>query len=278
MSLWKKSAVLTVSALTALAVTACGAKPGSSDAPEKPSVLALLASDLKGSLQKAVDTTDKAESVTLTMEGTSAGQKVSMQGVVDLRDPVKAEMTTAGPDGTPTTVRLIGAAFYIEVPEEDRAGLDGKRWMKLDLSAAGAQAGMDFTKQFDDIDPTKQVKTLLATEGVTVVGEETVNEVRTVHYTVTTPVANYLGQLDAKLREGVEKELAKQGVKEIKLDLWVDEQYQPRRVHMVMGTTGDLTVNYTDYGKPVNIETPAPAETVDFAEMLKGLEDLTKGN
>ncbi|MFD2763632.1 LppX_LprAFG lipoprotein [Micromonospora eburnea] len=278
MSLWKKSAVLTVSALTALAVTACGSKPGSSDAPEKPSVLALLASDLKGSLQKVVDASDRAESVTLTMEGTTAGQKISMQGVVDMRDPVKAEMKTAGPDGTPTTVRMIGGAFYIEIPEESRADLNGKRWMKLDLSSAGAEAGMDFTKQFDDMDPTKQVKTLLATEGVTVVGEETVNGAPTVHYTVTTPVANYLGQVDAKLREGVEKELVKQGVKEIKLDLWVDEQYQPRRVHMVMGTTSDLTIDYTDYGKPVNIETPPPAETADFAEMLEGLGDLAAGN
>ncbi|MEU2611888.1 LppX_LprAFG lipoprotein [Micromonospora sp. NPDC007271] len=278
MSLWKKSAVLSVSALTALALTACGAKAGSSDAPQQPSVLALLASDLKGSLQKTVETTNKTDSVTLTMEGTTAGQKVSMRGVVDLRDPVKAEMTTATPDGTPTTVRMIGAAFYIEIPEKDRASLDGKRWMKLDLSAAGAEAGMDFTKQFEDIDPTKQVKTLLATEGVTVVGEETVNGVRTVHYTVTTAVTNYLGQLDAKLRAGVEKELTKQGVKEVKLDLWVDEQYQPRRVHMVMGTMSDLTVDYTDYGKPVNVETPPPAETADFAEMLKGLEGLTAGN
>jgi hypothetical protein len=137
---------------------------------------------------------------------------------------------------------------------------------------------MDFTKQFEDIDPTKQVKTLLATEGVTVVGEETVNGARTVHYTVTTPVATYLGLLDAKMRAGVEQQLTKNGVKEVKIDLWVDEQYQPRRAHMVMGTMNELTVDYTDYGKPVNIETPPPAETADFAEMLKGLKGLPTGS
>jgi hypothetical protein len=278
MSLWKKSIVLAVSALTALAVTACGSKPGSSDVPKQPSVLELLASDLKGSLQRTIDTTDKADSMAMSMEGTAAGEKISMQGVMDLRDPVKAEMTTATPDGTPTTVRMIGTVFYVEIPEADRASTGGKRWMKLDLAAAGAQAGMDFTKQFEDIDPTKQVKTLLATEGVTVVGEETVNGARTVHYTVTAPVATYLGQLDAKMRASVEKELAKQGVKEITIDLWVDEQYQPRRVHMVMGTMSDLTIDYTDYGKPVNIETPTPAETTDLAEMLKGLKGLPTGN
>ena len=273
-SLWKKTTVVAVSALTALAMSACGSESGSSDASKQPSVLELLATDLKGSLQKTIDATGKSDSVTVKMEGTAGGEKVSMQGVMYLGDPVKAEMTTEGPDGTPTTVRMIGGVVYVEIPEKDRGSTGGKRWMKLDLAAAGAQAGMDFSKQFEDIDPTKQVKTLLATEGTTVVGEETVNGVRTVHYTVTAPVATYLGQVEAEMRADVEKEFAKQGVKEIKLDLWVDEQYQPRRVHMVMGKMGDLTIDYTDYGKPVNIETPPPAETADFAEMLEGLEDL----
>ncbi|MFF4879233.1 MULTISPECIES: hypothetical protein [unclassified Micromonospora] len=278
MSLWKKTAVVAVSALTALAVSACGAKSGSSEAPKQPSVLELLASDLKGSLQKTVDATDKTDSVTVTMTGTAGGEKISMQGVLDLGDPLKAEMKTSDPDGTTTTVRMIGAVVYVEIPAEDRASTGGKRWMKMDLSAVGEQAGMDFTKQFEDVDPIKQVKTLLATEGVTVVGQETVNGAPTVHYTVTTPVTTYLGQVDAKLRADVEKGLAKQGVKEIKIDLWVDEQYRPRRAGMVMGKMGDMVVDYTDYGKAATIETPPAAETADFAEMLKGLEGLTAGN
>ncbi|MEV4198613.1 LppX_LprAFG lipoprotein [Micromonospora globbae] len=278
MSLWKKTTVVAVSAFTALAVSACGAKPGSSEEPKQPTVLELLASDLKGSLQKTVDATDKSDSVTVAMEGTAAGQKLSMQGVLDLRDPVKAEMKTTGPDGSPVTVRMIGAVVYVEIPEADRASIGGKRWIKLDVAAAGAPMGMDFSKQFEDVDPTKQVKTLLATEGVTVVGEETVNGARTVHYTVTAPVANYLGQVDAEMRAQVEQELTKQGVKEVTLDLWVDEQYRPRRVHMVMGTMSDMTMDYTDYGKPVTIETPPAGETTDLADMLKGLGDLAAGN
>jgi hypothetical protein len=277
-SRWKNATLLTVSALTVLAVTACGSKSGSPDAPKQPSVLELLASDLKGSLQKTIDTTNKADFVTMTMEGTAAGEKVKVQGAMDLRHPIKAEMTTTGRDGTPTMVRIIGAAFYVEMPAADRASIGGKRWMKIDLTAAGAPAGMDYTKQFEDIDPTKQVKTLLATQGATVVGEETVNGARTVHYTVTTPLATYLGQLDAKMRAGVEMELTKNGVKEIKIDLWVDERYQPRRAHMVMGTMSELTVDYTDYGKPVNIVTPPPAETADFAEMLKALKGVSTGS
>ncbi|MEV0327092.1 LppX_LprAFG lipoprotein [Micromonospora echinospora] len=278
MSLWKRSTVFAVTAFTALAVTACGSEPGSSDAPQQPSVLKLLASDLKGSLQKVVDTTDKADSVAVKLEGTAAGEKMSMQGVIDLGDPLKFEMTTPGEDGAPMTVRMIGSTVYTQVPEAERASTGGKSWLKMDLSAVGEMAGMDVTKQFDDMDPTKQVKTLLATEGITAVGEETVNGAATVHYTVTAPVATYLGQFDAETRKGVEQELAKQGVKEVKLDLWVDEQYQPRRARMVMGTMSDLTIDYTDYGKPVTIETPAPADTTDLMEMLKELKDLSAGS
>ncbi|MEV6366345.1 LppX_LprAFG lipoprotein [Micromonospora musae] len=277
MSVWKKTTIVALSAFTALAVSACGSDSGSSEQPKQPGALELLATDLKGSLQKIVDTTDKSDSVTVAMEGTTDGQKLTMQGVLDLRDPLKAEMKMAGPDGTPMTVRMIGTAVYVEIPEAERASADGKRWMKLDLAAAGAPAGMDFSKQFEDVDPTKQVKTLLATEGVKVVGEETVNGARTVHYSVTAPVATYLGQVDAKMRPQVEEQLAKQGVKEVTIDLWADEQYRPRRMHVVMGTVTELTADYTDYGKPVNIETPPPAETADLAEMLKGLGDLTAG-
>lgn len=280
MSVWKKTGVVAVSAFTAFAMAACGSTSGSSpEAAKQPSVLELLATDLKGSLQKTVETTDKSDSVSLTMQGTVAGEKMSMTGVLDLGDPMKAEFTVDDPaEGSKTTIRMLGQVIYVEIPAEDRADTGGKRWMKLDLSAAGEQAGMDFSRQLEEMDPIKQVKTLLATEGVTVVGEETVNGAATVHYTVTTPAATYLAQVDASMRADAEKELTKQGIKEVKIDLWVDEQYRPRRVAMDMGTVSDLTVDYTDYGKPVTIEAPAPEETTDLAEMMADLKDLTAGS
>ncbi|MEU8387239.1 hypothetical protein [Micromonospora sp. NPDC048843] len=275
MSFGKKSVAVAVSALTALAVSACGTTSGGSESPKQPNVLELLASDLKGSLQKTAEATDKSDSVTVAMSGTAGGEKVSMKGVLDLGDPVKAEMTTTDAKGAATIVRMVGAVIYVEIPAEDRAGMDGKRWMKMDMGAAGKQAGMNFGKQFEDIDPTKQVKTLLATEGTKVVGQETVDGTATVHYTVTTPMATYLAQLDEKLRAGVEQQMTKMGVKDITTDLWVDEQYRPRRAALKMGPLGDLVMDYTDYGKAVTIETPPTAETLDFAEMLKGLQGLT---
>ncbi|MET8356153.1 hypothetical protein [Micromonospora sp. NPDC005171] len=271
MSFWKKPALVAAAALTAFAVSACGVTSDEPNQPKQPSVLELLASDLKGSLLKTAEATDKTDSVTVAMTGTMGGQKISMQGVLDLGDPLKAEMTMTDPKGAKTTVRMFGAVIFAEIPAEGRAASGGKRWMKMDLTGLSEMAGTGFSKQFEDADPVTQVKTLLALEGTTVVGQETVNGVPTVHYTVTTPVATYLKQIDAMRRDATEQTLATQGVKELTIDLWVDEQYRPRRAGLIMGKMGDMVIDYSDYGKAVTIETPPPAETADFAEMLKGL-------
>ncbi|WP_043721315.1 LppX_LprAFG lipoprotein [Micromonospora maris] len=275
MSVWKRPAVLAVSVVAAAVLTACGdtKSDAGADAPARSSALELLATDLKGSLQKTVEATEKSDSVTLTVQGSVGGEKISMTGAVELRDPIKAELTTTGSENQTVTVRIIDGVIFVEVPADQRDSMDGKSWMKMDPAAGGGQQGLEFSKQLDDVDPTKQVKTLLASEGVTVVGEETVDGTRTVHYTVTTQLADYLEQVDAKLRSAVEGQLTEQGVKEIKIDLWVDEQYRPRRVSVVMGEMSDLTIDYTDYGKPVTVETPPDAETLDLAKMIADMQN-----
>ncbi|HYN94883.1 MAG TPA: hypothetical protein VES42_13625 [Pilimelia sp.] len=267
---------LAISALLVGPLAGCtgdaGSAPAGAKSPDKPNVLALLVSDAKGSLQKTVATTDKATSVSLTMVGTAAGEKVAASGVVALEDPPKVEITAKDADGTPTVVRMIGSVFYVQIAAKDRASMDGKSWLKMDVAKAGA--GANLTRQFDDIDPVRQVKTLLASGTFTVVGEETVGGVQTVHYTTTQPVSTYLRQVDAKLRTSVQKELAKAGVKTVKTDVWIDEKYQPRRVRSVAGSFSDMTVDYGDYGKPVSINAPPAGETADFAELMAGLGDL----
>ncbi|WP_341716169.1 LppX_LprAFG lipoprotein [Micromonospora sp. FIMYZ51] len=275
MSVWKRPALLAVSVVTAAALTACGGaeSDADADAPAQSSVLELLATDLKGSLQKTVESTEKSDSVTLAMQGNVGGEKVSIQGAVDLRDPIKAELITTSAENETITVRIIDTVVFVEIPADQRASMNGKSWMKMDPTASGEQQGLEFSKQLDDVDPAKQVKALLASEGVKVVGEETLDGTPTVHYTVTTPLGKYLEQVDPKLRGPVEGQLTEQGVKEIKIDLWVDEQYRPRRAALVMGTVTDMTIDYSDYGKAVTIETPPDAETLDLAKMIEEMQN-----
>ncbi|WP_019869492.1 LolA-like protein [Salinispora oceanensis] len=272
MSRWKNIAVLAAATASAVAVTGCGPSTASQEAAQQSSVLELLANDLQGSLQEAADRTGEVETVRATMVG-SGPEDFEMQIAMDLRDSVSVEMVMEM-EGEVTTVRMIDSVAYVEIPEAEHELADGKRWMKMDFSAA-AEMGID--EQMRDADPVQQVKTLLGLEGVTVVGEETVDGVPTVHYSVTVTTEEHLAllkeqtELDSGDLGNVAGQAAKYGVTEIKTELWIDEQYWPRRARVTMGEMGVMTIDYTDYNEPVTIETPPAAETTDFAELLGDL-------
>ncbi|NYT93138.1 hypothetical protein [Salinispora sp. H7-4] len=277
MSRWKNVAVLAAATAAAVAVTGCGPTTASQETAQESSVLELLASDLQGSLQEAADRTGKVETVRATMV-VSGPEDFEMQMAMDLRDSVSYEIVMEM-EGEVTTIRLVDSVMYMEIPEAERERSDGKRWMKLDVSAA---EGMGLDEQMQDADPVQQVKTLLEIEGVTVVGEETVDGVPTVHYSVTATGEEHLalleeqGKLDSAGQANAADQMAEFGVTEIKTELWIDEQYWPRRARMTMGEMGVMTVDYTDYNEPVTIEAPPAAETADFADVLGDLgEELS---
>lgn len=276
MSRWKNIAVLAAATATAVAVTGCGPSTASQEAAQQSSVLELLANDLQGSLQEAADRTAEVETVRATMVG-SGPEDFEMQIAMDLRDSVRVEMVMEM-EGEVTTFRMIDSVAYVEIPEAEHELTDGKRWMKMDFSAA-AEMGID--EQMRDADPVQQVKTLLELEGVTVVGEETVDGVPTVHYSVTATTQEHLAlleeqsKLDSADLANTADQMAEFGVTEIKTELWIDERYWPRRARVTMGEMGVMTVDYTDYNEPVTIETPPAAETTDFADLFGDLfEDL----
>lgn len=272
MARWKNIAVLAVSALAVLGLAACGSKDAGSTTEEKPSALALMASDAKGSIQKTADAAGKATSLTLTMEGKQEGEVLKGSGMVALGSERKAEVTVEDPKEGSTVVRIIGTAFYIQLPPGEQADMGGKKWLKMDVAAAG-EAGADaMASIIDDIDPAMQLKPLLSAESVTVVGEEAVNGAQTVHYAVTMPTAPYLTALPESVRKTTEEQLTKLGIKEVKTELWIDEQYQVRRGRTFLNDANDIVVNFTDFNKPVTVDAPPAAETADFADLLKDLQ------
>ncbi|MFI6759782.1 hypothetical protein ACIBF5_11675 [Micromonospora sp. NPDC050417] len=278
-SRWKSSAVLAVSALAVLGLAGCGSQDNpSSDAKKEPAALELMATDAAGSLQKVADTVGKATSVSFTMEGKSEGEPTKGKGVATLGSDRRVEMTMEDPKEGPTTARIIGSAMYIAVPPAEQAEYDGKKWLKMDAAMAGEAGSEAMSSLLDQLDPAQTLKQMIAGAGGTVVGQEAIAGVQTVHYTAVVPVAAYLTAVpDATVRAALEKEFTKLGVKEVKVDLWADEQYQLRRVRSFTNDANDVTIDYTEYGKPVTIDVPPAAETADFAEILKGLQDSLAG-
>lgn len=264
-------AIAAVLSLSVGVLAGCGPKSASSGnepTTTKANPLAQMISDVKGSLQRAADSSERVSSVAFTMTGTSAGVKVTGGGAVNFK-PARAEFTIEGA-GEVTTIRLIDTTFYVGISEKDDGELAGKKWLKMDANQAGS-SGSELSRQFDDMNPVKQVKTLLAATSATAVGEETVNGVRTVHYKGTMPVETYLQQVNETGRAATQKQLEKANVKEVTSELWVDESFLPHRARAIAGTMADLTFDYRDYNKPVTITAPPAAETTDMREMLAGL-------
>ncbi len=281
MSRWKSGVALTTMTVTAIAVTACGTTTATSDEPSRDASLVILTSDPRGSLEKTMDTARKTETLKFVLTSSEAGRTVEMQGSLDLRDPGSYEMiTTSTSVGGPPRERRIGAVVYYEVPEADRPKMGGKRWMKADLSPSDDAGRMEINNHSRDVDPFKRIKALRESEGVAVVGEETVNGIPTVRYTVTLPIEDHYGLLyDDKFGvESLVTSMVRRGVTEVRTDLWVDGQYRARRSTVALGELSKTTVDYTDYNTPVNIAPPPPGETGDFQEMLQELQDHIDGS
>ncbi|PZM97760.1 MAG: hypothetical protein DIU79_01775 [Actinobacteria bacterium] len=257
----RRLTTLTIAAITtsALVLTAgCGGN-SSSSASGPGSVLELMAQNVAETVRKVTNKTDEATSVTATITGTANGVPADTRMVLHYGTPMRMELTTVY-DGQRLSMRYIGSTVYMELSDSRRASMGGKRWLKMDVSGAMQQNSFD---HFESLDPRTQARMLLDQGDVTVVGQETIDGVPTVHYSVTLSPADYTRHIDEKSRSVVQQLLATEGINDINVHLWVDEEYRPRRVRTVYGTT-DLTVTYSDYGSAPEVVEPPASEVADF--------------
>lgn len=262
--------LVTAAALVAgaLALSGCyGDKPASPEANE----LALLRAEPVDSLETAAENAGQAKSARVAVEGTVNGRRIESQGAVAFTPRFVAELTTPGPAAVPITVRLVGTTAYAQIPPEYRERAGGKTWLKADLATAAPLLGFDadeLTSRLQNADPAAHVKALLASSDLKVVGEETVDGARTVHYAGTTPVSKYLQGLAPDARTAVERRLTKLSAAEVKTHLWVDKGYQVRKATVAVGES-EVAIRFTDYGQPVDVAEPPAADTADLAELLR---------
>ncbi|GLZ12341.1 hypothetical protein Acsp04_25760 [Actinomadura sp. NBRC 104425] len=137
----------------------------------------------------------------------------------------------------------------------------------MDLAKVGRQTGIDvagLVEQVQKVNPAEQTKMFTASKDVRRVGEETVDGVRTVHYTGTVTVKEALDRLDPDARQRVSRWFP-QGASDEKItfDLWADGDQLPRKIVSkgTGGDTGSLTVRYSDYGTSFSVN-PPPADQV----------------
>ncbi|MFE0187771.1 hypothetical protein [Streptomyces sp. NPDC058989] len=235
-------------------------------------------------VQKAVNKGAKLNSVSYRLSGKVPGQgtvegKVSFSlrpRAMDMR--MKA---SGGQEEGEFSVRLVGGSLYLGGGKDAAAAMDGKRWIKFPMkhkNAGGRAGGFGGMQRQADQDPTAQASLLPQSDEVKKVGEETVDGVRTTHYSGTVDVADLLTKrpaksaLAAERRKKVVEQYRQLGVSELKLDMWVgpdDRMVKFReRARATQGPL-DVTIRFFDINKPVRVQAPPASETMDLEQKLK---------
>jgi hypothetical protein len=244
-------------------------------------------------LQAAPDVVSAAgtASLEMVMEMTIEGHAVEMlaTGVIDADAQQMAMEVDMGamfrdlaeqsgeslPDGLDAPMRMVadGTTMYMQMPFASLLGAPSG-WMSIDLAAFGMGADQLGAGAYD---LRGTLETLRGTSGEPeVIGAEDVRGVETTHYRVTIDLAKALDKAPESARAAIEQlgggvDLA--GA-EMDMDIWIDAEGLPRRQSMDMGgvlgsldlgeASATVTIEYFDFGEPVDIQVPSPDEVTPF--------------
>jgi hypothetical protein len=234
---------------------------------------------------EAATKTVNAGSVQVAMSGkvSAAGQEIPLkgEGVFDLKAKRgRLTMTTSVPGQADVRVEEIMDGLVLYMRSDALAGAlpDGKKWLKIDLVAAGRQSGIDM-RQLQQLngggDPTQFLRYLAKAGDVHKVGTEDINGTQTTHYHATIDFAKLAGSAGAAA-DSVRQVQKLTGQKTMPTDIWIDASQRVRRqtvaiaVQQPVPIRVDLTIDYERFGVPVDVHAPAAGETADPADVSGG--------
>ncbi|MCL6667668.1 MULTISPECIES: LppX_LprAFG lipoprotein [Streptomyces] len=235
---------------------------------------------------KAAKNTQDITSMHYRMAGKVPGEgRISGEAAMSMKPPAMSMKMTAQDQSTdgPVEIRVVGKAMYVGGAGMAKE-MDGKSWIKFDMSALGADKQMN-TQQLGagqaDQNPAADSTFLTGSKDVKKVGTETVDGVKTTHYRGTVTVDAIKASLKGEsktVREKREKALdqyTKMGVDALTMDMWVDGQDHTKQFRMRGDADKgplDLTITFLDFNKPVKVAAPPAKDTADLAEMMKDLQ------
>ncbi|MER5834734.1 DUF1396 domain-containing protein [Streptomyces sp. NPDC002130] len=236
---------------------------------------------------KAAKNTEDITSLQYRMKGTvPESGRVEGEASMRLKPTIAMSMKMQAPDqaaGESVEIRLVDKAMYLGGGAEMAKQMDGKRWLKFDLSGSEAAKDLDkmgSTSQAEQ-NPAAQSTFLTGAKDVKKVGSEKVDGVETTHYTGTATLADLRASLkDSKgetreQREKSLKQFEKLGVDKLTMDMWVDGDEHTKQFRMKgQADKGpmDMTITFLDYNKPVTVKAPPANEVADLGEMFKELD------
>jgi len=252
-----------------------------SDSAESPAMTPAAA------VAKAAKNSEDIKSAHYRMTGQVPGAgRISAEAAVSIKPLAMSMKMTAPNQATkgPVEIRLVGKAMYIGGNASMAKEMDGKSWIKLDMSALGGGKGLNADQlgagQADQ-NPAANSTFLTGSKNVKKVGTETVDGVKTTHYEGKVTVADLKASLKDKnktvraQREKALEQYEKLGVDSFTMDAWIDGDDHTKRFRM-RGEADkgplDLTITFLDINQPVKVTAPPAKDTADLAEMMKGAQ------
>jgi hypothetical protein len=287
-------AVLTVLTIGLGGVAAC---TGSTTTPKatasaSPSPTG-LPSDPAAALRWAAARTQAAGSAKIdaTSESPTGGKPQVIKGALSWAGEGQLVGTISGSpgvsqfssDGT-VTLLVTGGDMYLKLTDPKMLAQSGGRsWMKLDFAelatlapgSGGADLGSVMGSLLKQLSPGVELRALAGGTGLTNVGPEVMDGVRTTHLSGTLTPQQMLAAmpgLTVQQRDELAKEDQAAGITSESVDVWLDAHGLPVRTEDHASSSAgafDVDRHFSDYGTQVQVTTPDAADVLDLAAVLK---------
>jgi hypothetical protein len=226
----------------------------------------------------------------LKMSVSAAGESLSISGEADIDNEHKrVDMTMdLGMLGGEMEILMDGGVMYMRSPMFQDAGTE---WVSMDPSKMDPAAAAQFGGfGAGTTDPSAYVGLFAGVFDVKVSGEEELKGVPTTHYVGTIDLKKVLKGFSDVVGEHADAATKKQlkaavkqfeslGIDEkIPFEIWIDAEGLPRRQRITMDfgklipgadeASMEMTVDCSDFGKPVDIDIPPPSEVTDMTDAM----------
>ncbi|MBD0839073.1 DUF1396 domain-containing protein [Streptomyces sp. TRM68416] len=231
---------------------------------------------------KAAKNSDDITSLRYRMTGEIPEQgRIKGEAAMRLKPEVAMSMKMTAPDRADGSmeIRFVDKAMYLGGNAEMAKEMDGKSWMKFDLSVLGDEAlgGSPGAGQAEQ-NPAAESTFLTGADDVKKVGTEEVDGVETTHYRGTLTLdalRDSFKDEDKATREKREKSVERyeaMGIDKLTMDMWIDGDDHTKQFRMKGDADKgplDMTITFLDLNQPVTVEAPPAKDTVDLAEMMQ---------
>jgi hypothetical protein len=219
-------------------------------------------------------------SMNMTVSTPSADVTGTGTGSVDFSQNGMQLQLTVGTAGQQIQIQAVYVAgsIYEQIPGIDQV-IPGKSWISLDLSSLSPSSSQSSSALGSGDNPTAMLR-LLAQQGNTVVplGSSTIAGTPVQGYSVTMDPAAIKAKLaQTNLPAWMTTALSHLNIQNSTLMVYVDGSGLLRRFSMNLtetaATTGKVTVDesldFSDYGAPVNVSAPPPDQVASLSQLLQ---------